>query len=387
MELDRAPASVVLSILDGQLYGGQRVCLAVLREIVDRGWACMLVSGSHGPAVDLARGYGATTCIVPAGGILDLRALIGLDRAVKMSGARLIYTHTAFPGAVHARVVGRLRGVGVVNHMHHDYWPMSQSPLKRYLQERLDVLSSQWCDRIVALYQRSASDLQSIGISSSKITVIPNCVTWTPSEVIEPALETPDSAVEIGRGLILIHIGQLCERKGQHHTIEAVGILKNRGIACTALFAGEDVENGGRYHEHLLMIARSNGVSDACVFLGYQREIANLIRAADVCVLPSMREGVPLVMLESMACGVPLVISDVGGVSEYVSHLRDAIVLAALSAESIANAIELLVLDPTMGQALARNALARVRAEYSPENFRARLWDLLEPLLGQNAPV
>jgi glycosyltransferase involved in cell wall biosynthesis len=82
---------------------------------------------------------------------------------------------------------------------------------------------------------------------------------------------------------------------------------------AVVVLAGKDIERGGAYERELRSRAATLGVDDRVVFAGCRDDVAGLLAAADVFVLPSHLEGLPLTVLEAMAAARPVVASSVGG--------------------------------------------------------------------------
>jgi glycosyltransferase involved in cell wall biosynthesis len=106
-----------------------------------------------------------------------------------------------------------------------------------------------------------------------------------------------------------------------------------------------------------------------------------LLAAADVFVLPSTSEGLPMAMLEAMSWGLAIVATAVGGVPDVATDGEDAIVVAPGEPELLAAGIVALAADPERRRRLGRAARARAE-ELSPEKVAARLEDVYAGLVG-----
>lgn len=115
--------------------------------------------------------------------------------------------------------------------------------------------------------------------------------------------------------LKIICVARLIERKGQHHLIRAVKMLKERGISIQV-----DLIGTGDSLEAFYKLASDLDVSDSIKFLGYvpREEIAQYYAASHLFVLSSYYEGMSLAALEAMSAGLPLILTRTGGTSELV---------------------------------------------------------------------
>jgi glycosyltransferase involved in cell wall biosynthesis len=138
----------------------------------------------------------------------------------------------------------------------------------------------------------------------ARIEVVPNVVD---TDVFAPPAEHPPHEGPSR----LLNVAELAEKKGQRFLLTALADLP----AVTLDVVGEGPER-----EPLLRQARELGIEDRVRLHGAQprERVAELMRAADLFVLPSLHENLPVVLIESQATGLPAVASDVGGVSELV---------------------------------------------------------------------
>jgi glycosyltransferase involved in cell wall biosynthesis len=111
------------------------------------------------------------------------------------------------------------------------------------------------------------------------------------------------------------------------------------------------------------------GLADHVRLLGTRRDIARLLSAADVFLLTSISEGIPLTVIEAMAAGIPVVATDVGGVAELVKHGTTGYLAAAQDAAGIADHIVRLSRYPEWARDLGRNAAKRAFGEFAEERM------------------
>ncbi|TFI58774.1 glycosyltransferase family 4 protein [Sphingomonas parva] len=149
-------------------------------------------------------------------------------------------------------------------------------------------------------------------------------------------------------GPLIASVGALIPLKRQHLVIEALATLPGVHL----ILVGDGPER-----RRLETRAASLGVADRVRFLGNRphAELPALLAAADVMVLPSEREGLANVWLESLACGTPVVITDVGGAREVIDR-PEAGTLAAPNSADLANAIAALLAAPPAQERVRRSA-------------------------------
>jgi glycosyltransferase involved in cell wall biosynthesis len=143
----------------------------------------------------------------------------------------------------------------------------------------------------------------------------------------------------------------------------------------------------GPEREPLQTLAASLGISSRVKFLGYipnGPELSHLYREADIFVMPSLTEGVPLAMLEAMANSLPVVVSAVGGIPGVVTDGANGLLVEPSSPKQVADALRRLATDRELVNRLRRAAFE------SAQNYRSDvLWErqrqLIESTLGKIA--
>jgi glycosyltransferase involved in cell wall biosynthesis len=165
-----------------------------------------------------------------------------------------------------------------------------------------------------------------------------------------------------GPGSQLLFVGRLATEKGLPILIDALARLHDRRPAPRLTIVGD-----GRERAAVEARAHTMGVSDRVCFTGYQtpEQITRWLRRADVFVLPSLAEGVPVVLMEAMASGVPVVATSVGGVSELVEHGVSGFLAPAAAPGALAERIEALLDDPALRNRFGRAGRAKVVEEFN----------------------
>ena len=110
---------------------------------------------------------------------------------------------------------------------------------------------------------------------------------------------------------------------------------------------------------------------------------ASLLAVADLFVLPSLYEGLPLAILEAMAAGVPVVATDAGGTAEVVRDGETGVIVRAADAPALATAIGSMLSNRNRATRLAAAARALVTREYSVDGMVASVAGRYEELLAR----
>ena len=145
--------------------------------------------------------------------------------------------------------------------------------------------------------------------------------------------------------------------KGIDDMIEAVGSIAIAIPGMRYLVVG-DGEHGPSLRNHAI----AAGVSDQIVFAGARSDVAALLAASDVFVLPSHTEALPTALIEAMAAGLPVVATDVGGVPEMVERGASALLVPPHRPDLLAEALIRILSSPLQAAAMGKTG-SRLAAE------------------------
>ena len=175
--------------------------------------------------------------------------------------------------------------------------------------------------------------------------------------------------------LHLLTVARLVPGKGHALLLEALRLLRSRGVLVEATFVGEGPERHG-----LEELAGALGVADRVRFAGAvgQDELPRWYERADAFCLPTLAEGLGVVLLEAMAAGLPVVSTRVMGVPEVVEEESTGLLVAPGRADELADALERLAASPELRERMGRHGRLRVEREFDLDAAAARLADLFE---------
>jgi glycosyltransferase involved in cell wall biosynthesis len=132
----------------------------------------------------------------------------------------------------------------------------------------------------------------------------------------------------------------------------------------------------GALEERLRVRAAELGVGHRLHLLGLRSDIGNVLAGADVFVLPSLSEGVPLALLEAMLAERPIVATTAGDVPTVLDGGRAGVLVPPGDAAALANALGALLDDPAEARRLSEAAVRRARLEYSLQQMTERYAEL-----------
>lgn len=172
---------------------------------------------------------------------------------------------------------------------------------------------------------------------------------------------------------------RLVPLKGVAYLIEAAARLARKNMAFEVRIAGT-----GSEQENLERLARSLGLCDRVRFLGQVTDMPGFYRDLDVFVLPSLSEGLPLVVLEAMATGKPIAATRVAGTPEVVRDGVDGFLVLPADANALGDALERLAVDPLLRRQMGAVGRQRVLADFCIDRVAREVVQVYERMLAHN---
>lgn len=210
------------------------------------------------------------------------------------------------------------------------------------------------------------------GVDPRRLVHVPNGV---PIAEIERSARTGPSREELGipaGALVVAHVARFHPLKNQRATLDAVARLREELGDVHALFVGR-----GEALDEVRRYATDLGASNWTTFTGRRSDIGAMFALADLAVLPSFAEAMPLTMIEAMAVGVPLVATDVGDVPSVLQATAAGLCVPVGDQEAFYEACRGLLVDADLRHSMGANGL-RARWSYDAQVMAARYSLLFE---------
>jgi glycosyltransferase involved in cell wall biosynthesis len=163
-------------------------------------------------------------------------------------------------------------------------------------------------------------------------------------------------------------MGRFVAKKGFDVLIEALRLLVAAGVPFRAVLAGDGVEKGA-----LRRLATHSGLEQHLEFPGWENDKQRFFGSIDIFCLPSLHEPFGVVLLEAMAHGLPVIATDSEGPSEIIAHQCDGVIVPKGNAVALAEALALILRDPSAARQIGGQAYETVRRKYDLPLLSARL--------------
>lgn len=223
---------------------------------------------------------------------------------------------------------------------------------------------NQWLPHMICVSEGVKDEFVKQGIDATKCSVVYNGIDLdtkpqTSSHDIRKKWGVSENDILIGT------VGSLIKRKRITDLIDAVYISINKTknpVKC--IIVGDGPERG-----NLFKYVQRKKLHDKVIFTGFQSDAISYINAMDIFVLPSEKEGLPRVILETMLMSKPVVASNVTGPSELVVYGETGFLVAVGQSSLLADVLLKLIKSPELRRHMGENARERVIEIFSIEKY------------------
>ncbi len=276
------------------------------------------------------------------------------------------FTHDAntlgIPAAYLAGVKGRFA-------THHGQFA-GQSASARKLHTR--IINSSQTSKLICVSERARRQALSEGILPEKISVIFNGVKPIRRDPAVRAETRAELGLQDGDAMILT-VGRLVPEKAQKHLISAAALLSKNTPQARFFIAGDGPCRGELEEQISNSEAKQN-----FRLLGSRSDVDRLLCAADLFVLYSDTEGMPVSLMEAMSAGLPCIASDLEGIAQLIPDERYGTLIPSGNPELLAETIRKALSDPEGSAARGKAAAARIRDHFTIDASCRQYQQLME---------
>jgi glycosyltransferase involved in cell wall biosynthesis len=234
--------------------------------------------------------------------------------------------------------------------------------------------------KLVNVSRKVLEQAAAAGIRREHMTVIPNGIPSSEAAVKQRAATRAELGLSDDAPLVL-SVGRLVYQKGHEYLIQAMQAVVRRFPKSQAVICGDGPLRG----QLDAQIARL-GLSTSVRLLGNRLDIARYLGAADVFVLPSRWEGLPVALLEAMDAGLPIVATRVEGVEEVIQRDDEGMLVPPEDTRALVDSVSILIEDSVTRKSMGAAARRRVRAAYTTDIMCEKYLSLMQNLLSGRAP-
>jgi glycosyltransferase involved in cell wall biosynthesis len=369
----KPPLSIAIMIESVLLGGAEMVVLQLATELRDRGHTVhpVVPLGDLGWLGKVLREHGFDIHTYDLRRPIDFGLPARLAATLAKLNVEVVHSHE-FTMAVYGTAATRRLRIPHIITMHGNQIVMDR--FRRRVALRWALRRSQ---AAIAVSQDTGLHMESrLGLRKGEIRVIPNGIPHRPGDPRKLRSELGIDESEV----LLVSVGNLSPRKSHVTLVEALARLRQQrgdeGLPWRLVIVGEGPER-----PKLEQMIREAGLEQRVHLVGGRTDIPDIQAAADVFVLPSLWEGLPLVILEAMISGNPVIASNVSGIPEAVEHGKHGLLTPPGDAGALADAIGTVLRDPDYRRQLGEAALAHACSHFTIDIMTSAYEDLYRSFL------
>ncbi len=332
------------------LYGGALQVLYLAQGLEERGVRSVLMVPRGSEIAAAARQRWLRVEEFPFRGEADPAALARMAWRFSRGDVEIVHLHSRRG----ADTLGGLAGT------------VARAPL--ILTRRVDNPEAAWAvaakyalyRHVIAISGAIRDVLTSQGVAPERISLVHSAVDaarWLDPGSRAELNQEFDLPSESAAGAM---VAQFVPRKGHWVLIQALAILKSRGLKAEVVLFGR-----GPMRETVAAQARSLGVEEMIRFAGFRTDLYKWLGAFDFCVHPALMEGLGVAALQAGAAGIPVVGARAGGIPEVVADGKTGILTPPEDAGALATAMARLINDGGAARRMGMRARKRIEAHFS----------------------
>lgn len=274
-------------------------------------------------------------------GFADIAASIEIFRLLKKERPDILHLNSSKAAAVGALVarIARLP-INIIFTVHG--WPFNE-PRPFFARTAIFLLS--WLTAllshtIIVICRADEKSGQRLWFIKKKIRLIHNGIrqfkTLERGEALRHIVGAPPETS------LIVTIAELTRNKGLAHALRAIAFLSREQNFPPFRYV---IIGDGELRPELQKIISENNLAEIAHLAGFIPDAKTLLSGADILLLPSLKEGLPYVLLEAGAASVPVVATNVGGVSDIVSDMESGMLVRAKREKEIADALRFLLVN------------------------------------------
>ncbi|MGB0383525.1 MAG: glycosyltransferase [Ardenticatenaceae bacterium] len=368
-------------LIDSLGMGGAERLLTIYLQHLDTtrfdARVCTLHVREGNPMADNIRRLGIPVDLISLRKLRDWRGLRRLIAYLRQQRTDLLHTQLEFAdtmGSLAAKIVG----IPSVTTLH----TFDSSPKGERLYWRLKLrwwVMRRLCSRIIAVSEGTRQHhIHNGNLPPKQVVTLYNGIDlsrfsqhdqrWRLAK--RQALGIPADAP------LLTTVAVLRPAKGIQYLIEALPAILEAQPETYYLVVGD-----GEHKETLKELVEAHELTKRVIFTGMRHDIPDLLAISDLFVLPTLGEALPTVLAEAMAAQKPIVVSEVGGVPEMVSHGRNGLLVPPGEPERLAEACIQILQNPDQAQAMARAGRQIVEDRFNIRKQVQQLEQLYQEIL------
>jgi glycosyltransferase involved in cell wall biosynthesis len=348
---------VLQLISSGGFFGAENVMLQLASELAIKGQyypVAGVIENLGNPHIEVAekcREQGIETAVFPCRGKFDRKTIAQIRKFIKKNEIGIIHSH-GYKSNLYSFFASLGLSTNLVATCHN--WLGDDSKMKLYAS--LDRFILRRFNNIIAVSEPVKKRVIDSGVPFRKVGIVQNGISL---DRFDPMQRTNNvrSALGISDDRIVIgSVGRLSAEKGHGNLLSISNDIVEKHPKCVFLIVGDGILKQDLQREYDFPFV---------IFTGARNDVHELYRCMDIFVLPSLTEGLPMVLLEAMASKLPIIASNVGAIPTVIKNGSSGLLVEPGDTESLKKSLLYLLENPEKAKKLGQKANQTVNENFS----------------------
>jgi len=356
-------------------FGAENVVLELSRELSSLEGIDNVIGvfensqNSHTEIAQYAKADSLKTMIFKCNGKVDFETLFVIKKFIKNEKIDIIHTH-GYKSNIYGFVVAKMLKKPIMSTCHN--WIANDFKTKAYYLLDKFILSK--FNKIVAVSEDIRDELLRNKVKKDKISLIYNGINIDKFNNDNNDLKRE---FNIGKKIKVIGIvARFTAEKGLSNLLHAAQKASQLFPDCVFLFVGD-----GPLRDDLVKKSVELGIKEKVIFTGLRSDIPEIYSTIDIFVLPSLKEGLPIVLLEAMAAKKSIITTNVGAIPKVIENKKEGILISPNNISALTEALICLLKDEELSKELSLNAYNKVTRGFSSKMMCAKYIGIYEEIL------
>jgi glycosyltransferase involved in cell wall biosynthesis len=373
--LKRQEPRVLHLISSSGFLGAENVVLELSKEMTKAGfWVTIGIlenkNNLHMELAERARAEGIEVQIFPCKGRFDTKTISSIRSFINSEQPNIMHSHGYKSNFYAWRALSGLNIPWIVtNHG-------KRFGMKLSIYNWLNIFFMGRADKVIAVSKDIADEMMKKAIPSAKILVIDNGIDLQKFEHKTSNNDLRKSLGLNGNHKFIGTVASLTEEKGHVYLIEGARQVIDKYAECCFLIVGE-----GNQRHFLEEKISAFGLKGKMIFTGSRKDVPQILPMLDAFILPSLKEGLPMALLEAMAVKVPVIATKVGAIPNVIEDGINGILIPPKNSDAIADAINRMLSNRYSAKEMANRGFEKVRDHYSADIMARKYLAIYKDLL------
>lgn len=309
--------------------------------------------------------------VIEADGIADssfsMRGVSALDRIFKDEELDIVHTHASLS----ARIAAKKNGIKVVHTRH--CLEKEKKHVKKFIY---GLINNFFSDRVIAVSEAVAENLEADGINASKLRTVYNGITPLKEISEEEKQKVREKFGILPQNVVVGIVARLEPVKNHAMFLEAAKVIAT--ICPEAVFM---IVGDGSMRESLEEKARQDGIYEKVIFTGHIKDVSEVMNIIDIHVLTSDNEALSISLIEAMSIGKPVVATNSGGPGEFVKNGVNGILLGVNDTVNLTMGIVRLIQRPDIRGKLGNEGRKIVGEMFISDDMAKKIENIYKELI------